>query len=142
MTVACWWQRQKLGIAPKSRTWVLRGMAAPKGHVLGFEDAVAGHGCLNPAGNPDLVLHILLHALTTVLPGTSRALQLILAQNNCCTSSGVESRQDGTVHLSSVSTKKRLCPHRAPELGKQPCPSITSPCLSASPSQGLQNSRN
>lgn len=53
------------------------------GHVLGFEGSVAGHGCLHPAGNPDLVLRILRSALTAVLPGTSRVPWLILAWNNC-----------------------------------------------------------
>lgn len=49
-----------------------------------LEGAMARHGCLNsPAGDPDLVLRILRSALTTVLPGTSRACQLILEQNNC-----------------------------------------------------------
>lgn len=48
-------------------------MQASEGHTLAFEGAVTGHSCLNAAGIPDLVFQILLHALTTVLPGTSRA---------------------------------------------------------------------
>lgn len=102
----------------------LQGHGSTQGHVLSFEDATAKRGCLGLAGNPDLVFCALLRALTTVLPGTSRARQLILAQNNCCTSSGVESRQDSTVHLLSSSARK--CP-RAPGLEGRPCRSISIP---------------
>ncbi|XP_017596877.1 PREDICTED: uncharacterized protein LOC108448454 [Corvus brachyrhynchos] len=66
---------------------------APQGSTgLALKPPEAGLGCLRPAGNPDLVLCILLRALTTVLPGTSRAPGLILAPANCCTSSGAESQ--------------------------------------------------
>lgn len=66
---------------------------APQGSTgLALKPPEAGLGCLCPAGNPDLVLCILLRALTTVLPGTSRAPGLILAPDNCCTSSGAESQ--------------------------------------------------